>query len=412
MSSVRVKANCETRARKIFDEMWSGISVNASGGFPYPDFFTHDDYLPLLLPLFEMDKTITPDEQADLLSRSFTTIRRANRKDFQAFVDALNAKVRAMMAMPKETFYLATTVSYRKDSVNPAFAKRVDRSIITIRQHYPRKLRTKEWFHNGLGKVDPGEPSSYACLYAKIKARTQDQAVQTMLADTELLLACLNLAHRSGRYVIAPTPIRPFNTVRTGKFQQVHDNKGKVDRTIVWHDAEYKEESNLISFADHQVKLRKYIAEFFYCLGRSRLREITEAGLRQYHGALNMRDRQLCLIRLWAALEILMQSNGNSRVTARRAAFFSRKQDYRKDKLIHVADMRNSYVHAGTAITLADKLVDDLRLFMGEIITVMIFSEIKNMAPGEFVQMLDLPHDPKLMKEKIAIVRMGLKVRQ
>jgi hypothetical protein len=88
MSSVRIKPNCDPLVRNIFNEMWS-VKVNPDGGFPYSDFLVHDDYLPLLLPLFEMGKTLTPQEQAGIISEGFTTLRRTNTKDFAAFVNIL-----------------------------------------------------------------------------------------------------------------------------------------------------------------------------------------------------------------------------------------------------------------------------------------------------------------------------------
>ena len=411
MSSVRIKSNCGPLVRNIFNEMWSAVKVHPDGGFPYPDFLVHDDYLPLLLPLFEMDKTLTPQEQAGIISEGFTTLRRANTKDFATFVNILNTKVSAIMAMPEVTFYLTTTISYRRNTVNQTFTKHVNRSTISICRQYPRKLVAKEW-HSSLGTVRQGEPNSYACLYARIKARTRSQAASAMFADVELLLACLNLAYEIGRTVFSTASAKPFNTVRLGKFHQVHIGDGSVDKSTVWYDLEYQEEKNLRSFAEHEVKLRKHVAYFFSCLERSKLRDITEVGLRQYHGALNMLDRQLCLTRLWAALEKLMQSEANSETTAKRASFFSRMQEYRKDRLIHIARMRNNYVHAGTEISLVDNLVDDLRAYVAQIIRAMVFSELRCMSKDDFIQMLNLPADPKLMKEKIAIVRMGLKVRR
>jgi hypothetical protein len=114
------------------------------------------------------------------------------------------------MALPVRTFYLTSTISYHIDSVDPAFTKRVNRSTITICRQYPRKLITKEWLHSELGEVWQGEPCSYVRLYAKTKARTRNQAASAMFADVELLLACLNLAYKVGRYVIVPSPVKPL----------------------------------------------------------------------------------------------------------------------------------------------------------------------------------------------------------
>ena len=179
------------------------------------------------------------------------------------------------------------------------------------------------------------------------------------------------------------------------------------------YEPEYIEEhSPKSAMADWQ-KIRKYTDAFFVHLSRSGLRELIEAGLRQYNKALNTRDPQQCLVQLWSALEILMQSAaGGSKETARRAAFLSKQHEYRRAKLLHIANARNDYVHAGTEIALADMLGDDLKGYVAEIIWHMVFARIKYRDKEQLRQMLDLPTDPVLIRNRIATARTGLKVRQ
>lgn len=122
MSGVRIKEKYKHRAHRLFDEMWADISPNAEGGFPYPEFFKFDNNLSLLNAMLEVNTTITAQEKSEIVLQCFQEIQRTNKKDFEAFIIAVKAKIDAMMAQPEKIFYLTATVSFRKEDIKPVLS--------------------------------------------------------------------------------------------------------------------------------------------------------------------------------------------------------------------------------------------------------------------------------------------------
>lgn len=402
----------ENLTRKIFDDLWNTLSLKDDGNIIYDNATFFDDLLPLLISNIEINNFITSQEKANIVSRCVLDQRRAGKKNFQMFVDEIIAKTNVILALPKKVFYLTTTVSFRRHSKDPSLTKQIGSSIVSICQQYPKKLESGEWFLSGFGEVKPGEPWKFARLYARTSARTEAQAAKSMLADVELMIACMNLIYSSGRRIYIGKA-RAMNQIRLGPFQLIHNAHGKVNKDHIWYEADYDEDADTVLLSKNFPKVKNFVDRLIAKLTRSSLKTLIEGGLRQYNAALNMKDPQLCLIRLWASLEILMKSAaGGSRITAKRASFFSTNYEYRFAKLLHVADVRNRYVHAGTDITLVDDLVEDMKVYVAGILRHMLFSKIKYHTEEDFLGVLDLPSSPKLIKRRIAIANMGLKFRE
>lgn len=413
MGNVHIKADDLKLARKFFDEMWSSISVNSDESIPYPDFFSVDDFLPLLTAVISTGNIISASEKIGIVRTSFLTQRHNPEKDFDRFIGDINAKVRDILKLPQQTFYLSSKISFLKSSVTKRISKTMDNSRVTICAELPKKLQTAAWDMSGFGRVIPSEPSNYASLFATTTARTASQAARSMLADVELLVACLNLTYSSGRIILRTGKNRPLSQIRLGKFQIIHDSSGTVDKDRIWYEGEYDVVDHPTSLSENLIEVRKFMNTFFAKLESSQLRSILEGGIRQYTAALNTREPQLCLIRLWSALEILMQSAaGGSKVTARRAAFFSGQYDYRLRKLHHIAEVRNGYIHSGSEITLVDELVGDLKIYLSTIIRLMVFSEIRNLTKNQLSLLLDMPADLVAIRERVLLTRLGLKMRK
>jgi len=137
MSGVRVRQNKQDDAKRVFDEMWNGVTVNSDGGFPYPDFFAVDDYLPLLDETLDFPSTIAPQERVNIISQSFTEKRRSSANDFGAFLATVQQKASAIMALREQVFYMTTSISYQKQSAKPAITKRFNQSSISICSELP-----------------------------------------------------------------------------------------------------------------------------------------------------------------------------------------------------------------------------------------------------------------------------------
>ena len=268
---------------------------------------------------------------------------------------------------------------------------------------------------NGFGHVDHNKPQNYARLFASISARTNAQAAHQMLQDIELYISVYNLVCGLRRPIIRIGKRSPLNPIRLGPVQLIHGPNGRVTMDAIYCELDFLDgETNPHQITDSSDDNRKYVNRFFDLINRHPLQDIlTSQAYGNTMNALGLRDAQQCLIRLWSCLEILTGSvRSEAKVTACRGAFLSKEYDYRAAKLTYIAQVRNSYVHAGTEIAMVDGLVADLKVYLAELLRKLVFNPRKFGSQEQFIQSLDLPHDPDSLRRRIEIAKIGLEMRR
>lgn len=315
------------------------------------------------------------------------------------------------MRMPLNRFYLTTSISYDASTIKQNFKKQIGQSWITICPSLPKHLQSETWFLNGFGDVDPDNPPFYSKLYAVSYARTINQAAEQMLLDINLMVALLNISDPS-RIRLRIGKIQPINEIRLGPTQIIHDRHGKIIQDKIWYQAEYQKLHHTKRFYPDSKKLSIWLYKCTKGISKSNIRDLIEPSLRQYNSALDAVDPSISLMKLWSALELLVNSSGKgSKVTAKRASFFSSDIEYRYEKLLYVSDLRNSFVHAGTGMPSALEIVYDLKSYIGSLLLNLILMRPPSLDKESFLELLDLPHEPSKIKRRISTSQLALRLR-
>lgn len=399
------------QARKLFCELWDLVPVNQDGGVPYPQFFRIDDYMPLINEELKINHVILPTERIDILYRSFLHLKRGNINSFERFIESIKEEVSKILRKPLVKYFIMSTISFDRTKDGVHFSKKIGESRLTVGSHYPRLLAFDAWFLNGFGDVNQNVPENYARIWASTRARTEEQAANQMLRDIELYMSVYNITYGSRRGITIGRR-SPLNSVRLGPVQILHDSVGKVIKDIVYYEPEFTVQNSPHIIDDNQARIQRYVSIFINCLERNALRNLLKASMRQYSYALNLNDPRISLVGLWSCLEILTGTTGDKADdTARRGAFLSHDYDYRLAKLRHVSRVRNSFVHAGTQITMVDHIVLDLKSYLAELIRKLVLNPRAFRSESEFLQMLSLPADLPSLRSRTKVARLGIKMR-
>lgn len=227
-------------------------------------------------------------------------------------------------------------------------------------------------FEDAQTTVGTNLPENYKRISVTVTARTPHEAAEKGLNGIDLVRASWNLAlnrgkswrHTSGR----PSPV---NDIRLSPFHTVHDLTGALATETYWYDPSYTKPATLYSDKPNFEKLQKFAKNLRARLMLLPYRKDLESALIRYVRALDSADLNDAFLRLWSLLEYLTDSGHDPyRVTIRRAAFMFRDRERAQLILTHLAQHRNSFVHAGSdsdeiesLVFLLKKHVDALLLF-------------------------------------------------
>jgi hypothetical protein len=399
-------------AERTFHDLWGRVPVNEDGGIPYPQYFAIDDHIPILLSFIDIGDQITPNEAVGIFYSAFHKLRRENNPDFIEFERIIKADISGILIRPLQSYYMTSTVSFDRLSRAAYRTRTIGRSKVAIGAEYPKKLQTQTWFMSGFGDVNHTEPVRYARLWSGTRARTEQQAAHHMLNDIELLIAMYNVVLGRTRPSILVGKKRPLNKVRLGPIQLLHSRTGAVDPNRVFYEPDFRDEIEPYRLDVVPKQMDACLKGFCWTLKHSPIGDIIDKSIRQYNAAMSNHDESLCLIRLWSCLEILTgTTRAETKDTVRRASFFSKDYDYRRRKLALIADLRNSYVHSGTEITMVDHLVMDLKVYVAELIMTLVFGDRKFETQEQYLQVLDLPSRVDDLRKRIKVAKLGIRMR-
>ncbi|MBZ0255691.1 hypothetical protein K8I31_06490 [bacterium] len=138
----------------------------------------------------------------------------------------------------------------------------------------------------------------------------------------------------------------PINTIRLGGVHTIHDAKGKLCSEKVWY------EPNFCKTTPYQPNqsgpLCNNIKWALESLNSSKYKSVIRDSMLRYVRALDERDQNVAIIRLWNALEILASPNeGNFDKISKRCSFLFTERNYHEQVIEHLREYRNRNVHSG-----------------------------------------------------------------
>jgi hypothetical protein len=369
------------------------------------EIFLKNDYKSVLHTCLRFDSQISGADKSRIIDKTINDCAENNIKDLDEFSKKINMEERAYLQYHRQNYYFVTSISIKVSGVPTVFRRYLKNSTITISRNKPGFLGPCKWFLNGFGQIDSLSPRQYACVYAKTQARTKHEAAEKARHDIDLTLALLNYTVNILNRPIFEQEFRePINKIRTGPHQTLHDHQGKPYKDIVWYEIESDFSHTPLVFDLSSEKNGGAFDSLVGRLNHHKFRNLIERALLSYNAALNYKDRNLIITKLWQALEILTIASATDSVI-HRATMFSKEPKMRKLFLENAQHVRNVVVHEGSTHEFASDIVSNLRNYIESIIELYLFGNVPAKNEKELFQLLKGPHTAREIDDEIARLR-------
>ena len=344
------KSSRKLKPAVILKDLEDNKKVQDSGGISYEGYFGTfglDFVTPALTGMIEFPKTLEPQFRENLVRRTIIDVSRNDELDQHSFITHLRTLVRAELSKPENTFHILTSLSIEKSSM-----KRLSLDGVMIRilpYGFPNKYDSRKTFdikdrHKGKTTYQ------YSNTIITVTSRHADAAFSKGMDSLDFARAVWNLI-AIPRWEIGPSEWTPINRVRTGPIHTLHKKNGKAATEIhkYWYEPNF-------------VEVRPFNASQNRCLSKNtrwilnqvnecKYKSILKSAMLRYVRALDERDPNIAIIKLWSALESLTSPvQANYDQVVRRVAFLFEDHKILLQVLEQLKEIRNRNVHAGEGI--------------------------------------------------------------
>lgn len=205
---------------------------------------------------------------------------------------------------------------------------------------------------------------------------------------------------------------KPVNAIRFGPIHTLHRPDGKLVSEVFWYEPDYIEPSNPYDIKNDWSDLAKFLKSIRSQLNHNPHADRMRAALIRYTRALDERNLTNAFLKLWSLLEYLtLTENDRYDITIKRTLFFFQEQDFHRQILEHLRTHRNNAVHLAAYSDDEQTLVFQLKGYVERMLLFQIkrlhqFKDIE-----EFRMFLDSPADPRILGERISVLRMAKRFR-
>lgn len=252
----------------------------------------------------------------------------------------------------------------------------------------------------------------YLVTRIRVRARSQSEAFETAIWTLDLLRGIWNLGpNRSITSRVSSGRPKPINPIRLGPVHTLHEPSGRLARDEgYWYEALFSDRDgpadlrrNWTTIKRNERRLRRRLASSSYGP------EISQSLVR-YARALDGTDFESSFLKLWSLLEFLTDT-GRSPYdrTIDRCLFRVKDRELERQVLEHLREQRNASVHLGEPSERFEALVFQLKRYVEDLLVFHLWSDHSSIA--EAAAFLDLPHDPSMLKKRIAAYRRALSFR-
>jgi hypothetical protein len=343
-----------------------------------------------------------------IISTAIDKMAKNQTLNIDEVIDEINSLVQSTLVTKEKKYHLLTSISFSK----PCIEKNINIENCRIRiieNNYPQKYATRnnviERHKIKCGKV----PENYTNVIVDLKSKSPVEAAQKALKilDIQRAIWCL-WGNSVGE--IWGKEWEPINKIRLGNIHTLHEDNGKILKNIVWYEPNFKK-AQLYKPSNSKVCI-KYCKQSLEQLNISQYNNKIKEALLRFVRALDERDPNVALIRLWSGIETLAAPHENNYdLVTRRCAFLFKEYDYHKQILEHLREYRNCNIHAGNEHTGAKSNCYQLQTYFRELVIFHLrhagyFSSLE-----EANSFLDLPNDVNILEKKKKLLEKAIQFR-
>lgn len=363
------------------------------------------DYQEALAALVSMIKFPSNHDyfKQDVVADAINKVALLGDLDKGKVIDEINEIVRNKSSTVEEKFHFLTCISIDQSMVSEMEIE--DVKIKIFKDNFPEEyVQSAEKINKH--KIEKN-PDNYLKVIIFVKAKSYKEAIHKSLRSVDLIRSIWCLFGNSEMEVFGDQ-WKPINKVRLGSFHTIHKPDGSLASEQFSYDP---------SFTENPIFIRKDSSNFKELCGnalkkleaipyRSKLKE----ALLRYVRALDERDQNVALIKLWGALEsIAAPGESNCDSVTRRCAFLFEENQYHKQILEHLREYRNSNVHSGELTDQAKMYCFQLQYYFHNLLVFHLKNAGEFNSLDEANSFLDLSVDKTVLEKKKKFIEKAIK---
>lgn len=303
---------------------------------------------------------LAPEAREDLFNRALNNHIKAaltNKQiDKNDLIKNINSNLKDYLKKPSQEFHLVTSISLEgRLPVTQITLERIKLKFYAT--GIPKKYRSREKFNQQWKKTYEHSPKYYTGVVVSVHARSTTDAYYAALDNLDYIRGVLSFYSNPGMNIpLWGRRTGAINRIRLGGMHTLHHPNGSLALEQFWYELEETTEKTFTFDEDSLNKttsaIKKIINRICSINGGERLRD----GIIRYVRALDDKDSDYTIIKLWGALESIVNENDNSDTLIRRCSYIYKDHDLVKQIMETAKVYRNRNVHAGISSPSADSI--------------------------------------------------------
>jgi hypothetical protein len=390
----------------ILNQLAKMTTVDPSGKVSFEGW----DYKKIIFALENMVDIKNASRDLDLPSLISASITSSARKelDKKVVLDELNSLARQQLATKIKSYRLLTSLSISESF--PLKRLNVGKSEIRFVSDFPKKyLKSRErTLQDAESRVCLKKSDE---LYSKVviycKSKSPFGAIKQALEDLDLFRGILCLFNNPQSELVGDS-YNPINTIRLGEIHTLHDNIGKVALDeVFWFEPNFVP-SNITDVRNPKTVI-KNLHFILHTIDKHADRNLLIEAVVRYVRALDERDQNTAIIKLWATLEtILTKGQSNCDLIPQRVSFLFKDYSYHAQLLEHIREYRNANIHSGLDNENAKNYAYQLQEYFFKLIIFYIKTTHEFSDVEEANRFLDSPKNEDTIRNQIKNLEIAL----
>lgn len=361
--------------------------------------FDHYDAFPALLTMIDFPKSIADIEKDNIIHKSINlAVKRDCLLDTDSVLEIINDEIKILLSTPEKTYRILTSISLAPPyPINAIIIN--DVKVRLLKDRFPKKYIGREQQIELRIFGNENSLSEYCNVILSTKAQSELVATDRCLYSFDFLRGLWCLLTNTSRELIGGNPDKPINDIRLGLAHITHKENGNVASSIYWY------EPNFVPADPYKIKEIEDFTKGFNWLNKQIIKskyskQLIESMVR-YVRALDEKDHNVALVKIWNALEYLTSPNqANFSLVTRRCAYLYKDYNYHKQILEHLRENRNLNIHSAEQIRKAKTYCFQLQGYFRTLINSHLDWTDDFKSLEEANNFLDLPTNEKELERK------------
>lgn len=368
----------------------------------------YQEVMSVLVNMVEFPRHCNGFDYGRIVATAVSNIARSATLDKFKVIDEINEIIKLENSTIEQEFHLLTKLSLGKPY--PIEEMLLEKAKVKIfSESYPGKFLGRDDVISKHPKISK-TPENYANVIVSLKEKSVGRAATKSLRVLDLIRSLFCLFGNPTMEMFGEQWM-PINVVRLGSAHTVHKDSGEIASKDFWYEPNFAP-ARVFRPSKPEVitKNCKWALEKLEIIPYA---PILKDSLLRFVRALDERDQNTAMIRLWGAVEgLLAPSENNYDLVTRRCAFLFDDYDYHKQVLEHLREYRNANVHSGDQSDKAKMNCFSLQFYFYNIIIFHLKNQGEFSTLDEANSFLDLPLDNQTTKNRIRLLQKALKFRE